>query len=129
MKLKNAFKSATLKTSNALKRKEGGTLVGNALRLGANAATKGILGNGVMMLKPGQSVEDANQYTKDALGNALVNAGVGISLANQTNDGQSLMDNTAPLMAKVKKLIFPILFGFGLIVTTLVLIFKRKKSN
>lgn len=44
-----------------LKRKEGGTVVGNILRGVVNNISGGLLGNGALMLKPGQSAQENNQ--------------------------------------------------------------------
>lgn len=129
MKIKNLFKSATTKITSAASRKEGGTFIGNALRVGANVATKGILGNGVMLLKPGQTPEENNQLAKEAISDAGLNAGFGISLANQTNDGKALVNTTAPMMDKIKKMAMPLILGFIIIGGLLIAVFKRKKIN
>lgn len=73
---------------NVFKRKEGGTFLGNMVRGVARQYSGGLLGNGMMMLKPGQSAKSNNELTSakvvsalkqganatvDSLGNMLVN--------------------------------------------------------
>ena len=64
----------------ALKRKEGGTLLGNTIRTALNSVNP-VLGRGTFMLKEGQSIEDRrlldSAQTVSALGGAITGAGAG----------------------------------------------------
>lgn len=54
------------------KRKEGGTLLGNMVRGVVNNASGGLLGNGALMLKPGQTVAANNTAAAKAVGASAV---------------------------------------------------------
>lgn len=74
------------KIKSALKRKVGGTDGGNFIRTLANVATKGILGNGVMMLKedetPAENLNNAKNVAAENIGAAIT----GVTLNNKAND-------------------------------------------
>ena len=74
------------------KRKEGGTLVGNIIRTTANSKTGGLLGNGAMMLKPGQTAQQSN--------NAMVHAAV--KAVNDFQTDVKNAPNTKPTATSIK---------------------------
>lgn len=74
------------------KRKEGGTLVGNLLRATSNKFSGGLLGNGAMKLKPGESVQENNAKLAVKSGAAAV----------AFNDMKNTGDVTKPTSANVK---------------------------
>lgn len=55
---------------NIFKRKPGGTTAGNLLRGVANKLSKGKLGNGGMMLKPDETIKEANNRLSYQIGEA-----------------------------------------------------------
>lgn len=118
------------KTSTVLQRKEGGSMFGNLLRTAANSASHGILGNGVMMLKPGQTKEESNDYIKQQLQDGLYNAGAGYVAGKEINDGKKLDDSTTK--SKVLKYIgiaVGSLFGLVLLIFGLKKVFSSNKSK
>jgi len=108
--------------STVFKRKEGGTVVGNLLRTAANSASKGILGNGVMMLKPGQTKEESAAYMQQQLTDGLYNAGAGYVAGKAVNDGKKIDDPTTK--TKILKYIG---IGVGSLVGLILLVFGLKK--
>lgn len=57
------------------KRKPGGTMIGNLLRKVSNQMTGGVLGNGMMKLQEGETVEQSNDRIADRLSN-VATAGI-----------------------------------------------------
>lgn len=79
------------------KRKEGGTILGNTFRGIVKNASGGLLGNGALMLKPGQTAADNNKKAAQAAGAAAV--------AFNTTAGGSAGTSPAPgtIGSEVKK--------------------------
>lgn len=76
------------------KRKEGGTIVGNLLRGAVHQVSGGLLGNGALMLKPGQSTAANNANAAKAAGAAAV------SFTDVANAGGGIV--SAPIEQNVK---------------------------
>jgi len=72
--------------SDLFKRKVGGTVVGNMLRGVVSNFSGGLLGNGLFMLKDGQTVDQNNQSAQHSITN-------GIIASNITNQSNNTMDN------------------------------------
>lgn len=65
-----------------LKRKEGGTKVGNLLRKISGAATGGVLGRGSLMIKEGETKEENKAAFIQALGSAAAAYNTSVPQAN-----------------------------------------------
>ncbi len=115
----------TLKTG--LKRKEGGTMVGNLLRVGASAATSGLLGNGVMMLKPGESVAENNEQVKQSVIDGLYNGAAGAIAGNKLAGGKKIDDPS--VIGKLKKYGLWIGVGFLALIFGIVSFVKSKNKS
>lgn len=99
------------------KRKEGGTVVGNLLRGALNNVSGGLLGNGVFMLKDGQTEEQNQKQIEQAVIN-------GIIAANATNTQNNMLNNLTNWV-KTNKLLAAVI-GVGIAVAAY-FIFKPKK--
>lgn len=76
------------------KRKPGGTVVGNLIRQAANKISKGKLGNGAMMLRDGESTDEANNRLAYQAGVASEAFNQSQSDANQLSDRGVLDEKT-----------------------------------
>jgi len=86
------------------KRKPGGTAVGNILRGVSHDLTGGLLGNGAMMIKQGETDPSAaNARTNEVIGGAMG----GVQTANAK---QSVSDKFTGIAAKVMGF-FPLILG------------------
>ena len=111
-----------------LKRKEGGTLVGNTIRTALNSVNP-MLGRGTFMLKEGQTLDARKELDSaqavSALGGALTGGGAGASAGvvgasvedNLTAGGKaSFMQQTKTwLMSKTGKIVWMSLLGVILV--------------
>lgn len=121
-KLKAAWNNLKTKVKE---QKEGGTMLGNALRATAKGASYGILGNGVMMKKEGETSEDVWERTKESLATAVEGAGFG-ALATQNKEQAKGL-----LLQKFPWIKYLIIFGGFAIGLPLIIwvIRKLNKSN
>ena len=110
----------------SLKRKEGGTFIGNALRGVANNLSGGEFGKGNMKLQPKETTSQADERYIKSIGAAAVSFNE--NLPNQTASGSKPADafKFGATLEKIKS-IYPIIGGVLLTVVVLVLALKKKK--
>lgn len=110
---------------NIFKKKPGGTFVGNLIRGVANKYSFGLLGNGAMMLKEGETAQnnDSAARVREAAQNAIEGAAINRKVTDST--GSSLKEwftNNAKIIGGVVGLI---LLG----ITVKFVFFKQKYSR
>jgi hypothetical protein len=121
--LKNLFEGGRL----SIKRKEGGTQVGNFIRQLANNASGGQFGNGAMKLQPGETKAEANKRLLAGLGAGLDTAQtVAATTSGNASETPKQALTKGVVLSKLNGLFIPviILAGLGLVVYGF---FKRKK--
>lgn len=123
----SGLKSALAKVS--LKRKPGGTLVGNMLRSLVHKKTNGVFGNGAMLQNEGESDEDYKQrMTRAAAAAATTFADEATDIQNGGTAG-TFMENVKAgvISAKLKRFAPIALAVLGLVIV--IRIIKGKKSK
>ncbi|MES2616928.1 MAG: hypothetical protein V4613_03630 [Bacteroidota bacterium] len=130
-KLKTATKGGIGKLSTTIKKVakpvEGGSFVGNALRVTANSATKGLLGNGLMLKSPGQTVEGYKEQITSGIKDIFAGAVIGANTDGLGDAAENAVNTTSKIKAMIKPVLLFVVLPIVLIVV--VVKFVRKKKD
>lgn len=116
----------------SLKRKPGGTFVGNMLRGLVNKQTDGVFGNGAMMQQEGETTEQANARMIEGLGAAASSfsstASKGVQMPDEKESDFMKRFKSGVIGDKVKTLALPLMV-LPLVVLLVVKLFKKSKKR
>ena len=110
----------------SLKRKEGGSFVGNMLRSAVQNKTEGEFGNGAMKLQHNETPQQADERIIKGLGAAAMSFNETTGKTSSTGDNPKEAFKIGATLEKFKSL-YPIAGGFLLLIIVLVYALKKHK--
>ena len=111
----------------SLKRKEGGSFVGNILRSAVQNKTEGEFGNGAMKLQPNETPQQADERLIKGLGAAAITFKETAGKVSATGETPKEAFKIGATLEKFKTL-YPIMGGVLLMIILLIYALKKQKK-